>query len=93
MGDRPQCPEWMEAFLERQTDTITQVLDKHLSRFGQHESPPSPPKKKSKSDNKDSMPQDSPNSHPQDPEDDDDTDSDKQPKQGMSRKILCSLVL
>ena len=74
MGDRPQCPEWMEAFLERQTDTITQVLDKHLSRFGQHESPPSPPKKKSKSDSKDSMPQDSPNSHPRDPDDDDDFD-------------------
>ena len=71
MGDQ-DYPPWLDVFLQKQTDTISAVLDKHFSNIGKPEAPQSPPKKKAKSVAESSMPPESPPSHPQDSEDEDD---------------------
>ena len=58
----------------KQTETLSTVLEKHLSSIGGRDVPKSPPRKKSKSGRKGSMPPNSPKSHPRDSDDDDEFD-------------------
>ena len=71
MGDQP--PAWMEAFMLKQSETLSNVLERHLSSIGGRDVPLSPPRKKTKS-RKGSMPPTSPKSHPRDSDDDDEFD-------------------
>ena len=74
MGD-PEYPAWLDVFLQKQSDTISAVLDKHLSGIGQPaQTPQSPPKKKAKSEAGSSKPPESPTSHPRVDEDEDEDD-------------------
>ena len=67
MGDN-EYPAWLDVFIQKQTETLNNVLEKHLGQPAAHGSPP---KKKAKSEAASSMPPGSPTSHPQDSDEDD----------------------
>ena len=74
----PDYPAWLDTFMQKQTDCMSAVLEKHLSKIGQPEVPqpvvPQPPPKKKVKPNRGSQPPESPDSHPRDDDDDDDFD-------------------
>ena len=69
MGDQP--PPWLEVLLQRQTESITSVIDRHLSSIHGPDQPKSPPKKKTKKSGI-AAPPPIPDSHPHDSDSDDD---------------------
>ena len=77
MEDKP--PSWLAPMLQRQTENLSSMLDRHLSRLQTNEPvspgppPASAPGKKTKKQ-KHIEPPPSPSSHPQEPDSDDDFD-------------------
>ena len=69
MGDQP--PPWLEAMLRRQTDSLTAVIDKHLSSLHGPDQPGSPPKKRTKK-SVTTVPPPLSDSHPHESDSDDD---------------------